>query len=104
MKINKNILKIIIIAIMCFLIVLDSILIIVLFTNNKTYNKDNINNKDILTLEESAKYLRITNDELLHIIKHTPFDIPYLKIYDNYRFSKKALNEWLSKDTYPINK
>jgi len=72
--------------------------------NNKTYeltdvSTDNIN---LLTLEEAAKYLRISEDGLKAIVviesnKYGQYGmkLPYFKINERYYFIKSELDLWL---------
>jgi excisionase family DNA binding protein len=49
---------------------------------------------DVLTLAEAASYLRVPEQELLHLAEHR--DIPAQRIGGEWRFLKRALGHWLT--------
>lgn len=50
---------------------------------------------DILELDEAAKYLRLSEGDLLYLIIENDQDINYIEINGKYIFSKQALHEWV---------
>jgi excisionase family DNA binding protein len=49
---------------------------------------------DVLTITEAAAYLRVPEEELLHLAEHR--DIPAQRIGGEWRFLKRALAHWLT--------
>ncbi len=49
---------------------------------------------DVLSLAEAAAYLRVPEQELLHLAERR--DIPAQKIGGEWRFLKRALGQWLT--------
>ncbi|MGE8206921.1 hypothetical protein ACQKP0_20630 [Heyndrickxia sp. NPDC080065] len=78
-------------------------------SNSNQKNKKEVSNLDkgLLTIEETAKYLSMSVDQLEEIIFHqdieradlTSFDIyefiPYIKVNDEKYFNKVQVNEWI---------
>ncbi|MDF2879813.1 MAG: Helix-turn-helix domain [Clostridiaceae bacterium] len=65
---------------------------------NETYTntKLQIITKEIMTPSELAQYLNIDIQEVYKsIIENQSSNAPYFKVGDEYRFSKKAIDEWL---------
>jgi len=52
-------------------------------------------NKDTMSSFEAAEYLYTNQELLIQDIENKKLDIPYVKINDNYVFSKNAINKWL---------
>lgn len=52
--------------------------------------------KDILTVEEAAAYLRIGKRSLYKLAKQGK--VPGKKILNKWRFEKESLKEWVSKE------
>ncbi|SFI39107.1 DNA binding domain-containing protein, excisionase family [Tindallia magadiensis] len=50
---------------------------------------------DVLALDEAAKYLKISEGDLLYLIREENLGIKYVQMNDQYIFSKEALHEWL---------
>lgn len=50
--------------------------------------------KDILTLQEVAEFLQLSDKTLLKMIKNS--EIPCAKIANQWRFSKSMLNDWIT--------
>lgn len=53
------------------------------------------NDKKIMSAGELAGYLDIDISILFKIIENKDSKIPYLKVNDEYKFSKAAIDEWL---------
>jgi hypothetical protein len=50
---------------------------------------------DILGLDEAAKYLKISESELLYLAEGKNNGINYVKINNKYIFSKEGLDKWI---------
>jgi|GEM_PF-2047613 len=50
---------------------------------------------DILELGEAAKYLRLSEGDLLYMIRGNDFGINYVEINGKYIFSREGLHEWV---------
>jgi|GEM_PF-6583577 hypothetical protein len=68
-------------------------------TNNNTDNNMDVNNSDVINPEEAGKLLGYV--DTVHFINDIKsgklHGIPYLYLYDQYIFSKKAIEEWIYK-------
>lgn len=63
----------------------------------------NLNNvPEILTLKETADFLKVSPDWLRKNIK--PYKIPFFKIGTDYRFRKKQLLEWVDDNIEILSK
>ena len=51
--------------------------------------------EEVLTLAEAALYLRLPEDEVLRLVREQ--DLPARQVGADWRFYKKAIQEWLSK-------
>jgi hypothetical protein len=82
--------------ILSFSILLGSIILAVSINNlpNKVVNVE-IKNENVLSLEEAADYLGITTMSLEKTVERTSIGLPFLKLEENYIFTKKGLDEWL---------
>jgi predicted DNA-binding transcriptional regulator AlpA len=56
--------------------------------------------QEILTLEQAAKFLQISRASMFKLLKDPKSGIPGSKIFDRWRFSRRALLEWLEKGGY----
>lgn len=54
----------------------------------------------VLTLEEAAKYLKISTEELKHSIGRTKTEIPHIKMGGKYIFTEKGLYNWVKYSEY----
>lgn len=57
-------------------------------------SKTNSTDSNILELDEAARYLKISEAQLLYIIQGK-IDINYVKIGSKYIFSKEGLDKWV---------
>lgn len=71
-------------------------------TKQSTYI--NSQESDILELDEAAKYLKISEGDLLYIIRSKGIDIKYIEINGKYIFSKQALHEWVGSSRLQLNR
>ena len=66
--------------------------------------------EEILSLSETAKYLNLSEDSIKKIISQeerfleesgtfSGMMFPYSKVYNEYVFSKKSLDEWMEENT-----
>jgi hypothetical protein len=63
---------------------------------HNTNDQSNLTSEShIYDLEKAATYLELSTDELTTIINKKESGIPYIKINDDYFFSKDALDKWL---------
>ncbi|MGE5454944.1 MAG: helix-turn-helix domain-containing protein [Methylocystaceae bacterium] len=54
------------------------------------------NYPDILDLNQAATYLGITSEQIVYLASPlSGFNLPVLKVDDQYRFSRAALDEWM---------
>ena len=51
---------------------------------------------DVMTTEETVKYLRISRKTLLKLVRHG--ELPARKVGKNYRYLKSEINEFLKGD------
>ncbi|WP_195266240.1 helix-turn-helix domain-containing protein [Clostridium sp. 1001275B_160808_H3] len=71
---------------------------------NNTINQENNNNldsKDILSLDEASKYLGISQERLNQVIIKDD-SIPYVQISGEFIFSKNALEEWVKTSKFKM--
>jgi len=61
--------------------------------NRSTYI--DVQENDILELGEAAKYLKLSEGDLLYLIRENSLGIKYVEINGKYIFSKEALRQWL---------
>ena len=62
-------------------------------SSSKPVTKAASTNGEVLTLAETAAYLRITEDEVERLIREQ--GLPGRKLLDDWRFFKVALQDWL---------
>ncbi len=53
-----------------------------------------VSQQDVLTLAEAAGYLRVPEEELLHLAERR--DVPAVRIAGEWRFLRRALGHWLT--------
>ncbi|MDI9215799.1 helix-turn-helix domain-containing protein [Clostridium tertium] len=75
-----------------------------LFNYSNVINEENNNNldsKDILSLDEASKYLGISQERLTQVIIKDD-SIPCVQISGQFIFSKKALEEWVKTSKFKM--
>lgn len=60
--------------------------------------KPELDHGEVLALSEAAAFPRVSEDQLLRQV--SSLDIPARKIDDDWRFSRKALSDWLRHGVY----
>lgn len=77
-----------------------------LFNYSNVINEENINNnldkKEVLRLSDAATYLGITEERLMQVINKEEANIPYVKIGDDFIFSKNALDKWVETSKFKM--
>ncbi|MBY0122251.1 helix-turn-helix domain-containing protein [Bacillus sp. S/N-304-OC-R1] len=70
---------------------------------NEKSNKETTREEPLLTLSELGDYLGITEEEIKMFVSEdvTKSQIPYLKIGNEFYFSVKAIDRWLT-ETGPV--
>ncbi|MDB1933061.1 helix-turn-helix domain-containing protein [Clostridium tertium] len=64
-------------------------------------NNSNLDSKDILSLDEAARYLGISQERLTQVIIKDD-SIPCVQISGQFIFSKKALEEWVKTSKFKM--
>jgi hypothetical protein len=57
---------------------------------------------DILEFNEAAKYLKISESELLYLVEGRGSGINYIKINNKYIFSKEGLDKWVQSNRLEV--
>ena len=63
---------------------------------------DKENNKDVFTQDDAALYLGISQERLMQIINNEKSNIPYVKVAENFIFSKNALDKWIEESNFKM--
>lgn len=64
-------------------------------------NNDNLDSKDILSLDEASRYLGISQERLTQVIIKDD-SIPCVQISGEFIFSKKVLEEWVKTSKFKM--
>lgn len=64
-------------------------------------NNNNLDSKDILSLDEASQYLGITQERLTQLIIKDD-SIPYVQISGKIIFSKNALDKWVETSNFKM--
>lgn len=72
-------------------------------TSNKNTTKIS-QQSDILEFNEAAKYLRLSESELLYLVSEKGSGINYIKIGNKYIFSKEGLDKWVQSNRLEVQK
>ncbi|MCF0147794.1 MAG: helix-turn-helix domain-containing protein [Clostridium sp.] len=68
---------------------------------DRSFN-DKENNKDVFTQDDAALYLGISQERLMQIINNEKSNIPYVKVAENFIFSKNALDKWIEESNFKM--
>lgn len=63
--------------------------------NISNYNNNEVYKRNTYDLPTAARYLGIPESKLIELVNTKDFGIPYIKIGNDYVFSKNALDKWL---------
>jgi len=64
----------------------------------------NSQEREILELEEAAKYLKISEGDLLYLLRESDPEIKYVEINGKYIFSKEGLHQWVESSRIQIQR
>jgi len=70
--------------------------------NQKNYASSQEN--EILELGEAAKYLKISEGDLLYLVRESDPEIKYVEINGKYIFSKEGLHQWVKSSKIQIQR
>lgn len=68
--------------------------------NDSSFNKEN--NKDVFTQGDASVYLGISQERLMQILNNEKSRIPYVKVGENFIFSKNALDKWIEESNFKM--
>lgn len=70
-------------------------------TNTISQKNNNLDSKDILSLDEASRYLSISQERLTQIIIKDE-SLPCVQISGQFIFSKKALDKWVETSRFKM--
>jgi excisionase family DNA binding protein len=68
-------------------------------TQNNVQSNAAVNQKEVFTPLELAKYLNIPMDKVYDMIDSPGVGLPYVCVDGEYRFGREAINDWLKRNT-----
>ncbi|MDV4149558.1 helix-turn-helix domain-containing protein [Clostridium sp. AL.422] len=73
---------------------------------SNTIRDINLNNeeddKGVFSSEECSEYLGISEERLMQIMNNQESKIPYVKVGENFIFSKNALDKWIEESNFKM--
>lgn len=91
---EKSLYKNPLIIIMCLLLIVNTVLLIFLFSARDVDKSSSVNS--IMDISSASQYLGISEEEMLYIVKNID-TCPYMRRdVDDYIFSKEGIDNWLA--------